>query len=72
MKYIFAVKFERRRRHSPETNHPTTSLPVKQHDKLESYMPATPVGEKWPGATQKAGCEPVGKIHHTKSQTTKY
>lgn len=66
MKYIF-VKFEIRRTHSPEANPPMVSLPVKWHDKLYSYMPAMLVGEKWHGATLKAGCEPVGKMYHNMS-----
>lgn len=37
------------------------SLPVKWHDKHDSYMRARPVEEKLHGATQKAGCEPGGK-----------
>lgn len=56
-----------RRRHSPEANHPMVSLPVKWRDKLDPYMPATPVGEKCHGATPKAGCEPVGKMYHNMS-----
>lgn len=56
-----------RRRHSPETNHPMVSLPVKWRDKLDPYMPATPVGEKCHGATPKAGCEPVGKMYRNMS-----
>ena len=39
------------------------SLPVKWHDKHESYTRARPGGEKLPGATRKAGYEPVGKMY---------